>query len=139
MKQQQRVKLARDFYLDEFTRSEKATELGIDNTPPTEAIEKLRDLVQNVLQPVREKYGKPITINSGYRCPELNEAVGGAPTSQHMTGEAADLDTGSKAGNVMLYTILLGLPFDQLINEKDLAWIHVSFRKKNNRHQKLKK
>ena len=82
--------------MKELTKSSMADKLGIDNTPTTEAAVRLTTLVTHVLDPLREMYGKPITVNSGYRCPQLNAAVGGAKTSQHMRGEAADITAGSK-------------------------------------------
>ena len=93
-----------------------------------------------MLDPLREWYGNPIHVNSGYRCPPLNRLVGGAPTSQHTKGEAADITAGSKEENRRLFEyIRRNLPFDQLIDEKDFAWVHVSFRRDgNNRGQVLK-
>lgn len=127
------------FTIDELCHSGKARQLGISNTPTNEIIDSLSDLVENVLDPAREKIGKPITVNSGYRCPELNKAVGGKPTSQHVQGEAADLTTGNREGNKRLYEIIRdNLQFDQLINEHDYAWIHVSYRQGSNRKQILK-
>jgi hypothetical protein len=96
--------------------------------------------VNNVLDPLREWYGKPITINSGFRCPALNKAVKGSNTSQHMTGQAADIDTGDRQQNKLLFEyIRKNLPFDQLIDESNFAWVHVSFRADGmNRNQVLK-
>ena len=73
-------------------------------------------------------YGKPITVNSGYRCPKLNDAVGGAKNSQHMRGEAADITAGSKMENKRLFELIWdNLPFDQLIDESNYSWVHVSY------------
>ena len=80
-----------DFSMKELAKSSTAEKLGIDNTPTPEASAQLSNLVTHVLDPLREMYGKPITVNSGYRCPKLNDAVGGAKNSQHMRGEAADI------------------------------------------------
>lgn len=116
------------FTIEELTRSDKAEEHGIDNAPTKEAREKLVALVDNVLDPLREMYGKPITVNSGYRCPQLNAVVGGAKTSQHMRGEAADITAGSKTENKKLFKLIRErLTFDQLINESDYSWVHVSY------------
>lgn len=115
------------FTLDELTRSATARRLGIDNTPTRQATANLKQLVANILDPLREAYGAPIYVNSGYRCPALNRAVGGAAGSQHLTGEAADITAGSKAGNRRLYELLRNLPVDQAINEHDFAWLHVSY------------
>ena len=116
------------FTIEELTRSNTAEEHGIDNTPTKEAREKLVALVDNVLDPLREMYGKPIIVNSGYRCPQLNAAVGGAKNSQHMRGEAADITAGSKEENKKLFELIRErLPFDQLLNESDYSWVHVSY------------
>ena len=115
------------FTLNELTRSATARRLGIDNTPTRQVAANLKQLVANILDPLREAYGAPIYVNSGYRCPALNRAVGGSASSQHLTGEAADITAGSKAGNRRLYELLRNLPVDQAINEHDFAWLHVSY------------
>lgn len=117
------------FTLEELTRSTTASLRGIDNTPPTEAIECLEQLVDNILDPLREAWGKPIHVNSGYRSPRLNKEVGGSPSSQHMKGQAADITTGNPTDNRRLYHLLttLHLPVDQAINERDFSWIHLSY------------
>ena len=88
-------------------------------------------LVDNILDPLRLFYGKPVTINSGYRNATLNRLVGGASNSQHLRGEAADITTGSKTENRKLAKMIvdLKLPFDQLIDEADYAWVHVSYKR----------
>lgn len=127
------------FTIKELTRSYKADELKIDNTPSDNAIAKLEDLINNVLDPARRMLGEPIYVNSGYRCAKVNSAVGGAETSQHIKGEAVDITTGSRKGNRRLFDILKERgEYDQLIDEHDLKWIHVSYRKGNNRKQVLK-
>lgn len=127
------------FTLKELSHSDTAMARGIDNYPTSEAISNLTKLVDNVLDPLREKYGKPIRVSSGYRCPALNRSVNGATSSQHRLGEAADITVGSKEGNRELYEIIRKeLPFDQLIDEKGFSWVHVSFRKGANRKQTLK-
>ena len=109
--------------MKELAKSSTAEKLGIDNTPTPEASAQLSNLVTHVLDPLREMYGKPITVNSGYRCPKLNDAVGGAKNSQHMRGEAAD-----KTENKKLFELIRdNLPFDQLIDESDYSWVHVSY------------
>lgn len=126
------------FSIEEMTKSDTAKAKGIDNTPSQEVIDNLTKLIEAVLDPLREWYGKPITVNSGYRCEALNKAVGGSKTSDHMTGRAADIDTGSKEENKKLFDYIKdNLEFDQLIDEKNLAWVHVSFRENNNRKQVL--
>lgn len=116
------------FTMKELTKSSTADKLGIDNTPTPEASVALSNLVTHVLDPLREMYGKPITVNSGYRCTKLNAAVGGAKTSQHMRGEAADITAGSKTENKKLFELIRdNLPFDQLIDESNYSWVHVSY------------
>ncbi len=81
----------------------------------------------------------PIHISSGYRCPRLNKAVGGVKNSQHLTGQAVDIDFGSKKGNKSFFDKIRKseIELDQLLNEYDYAWIHISLRKEGNRHQVL--
>lgn len=123
-----------------FTLAEMLrTGTNLPNIPTWEVVENLRALIENVLIPAREALGAPIHVNSGYRSPEVNKAVGGAKNSQHLLGEAADLTTGTKEGNKLLFQALLKVSmFDQLIDEKDFSWIHVSFRKGKNRLEVLK-
>ena len=116
----------------ELTASATAQARGIDNTPPAQAKEALRLLVENVLDPLREAFGAPIYVNSGYRCAALNVLVGGVATSQHLRGEAADVTAGSRDANIRLKR--LRLPVDQAINEHDYAWIHISH-SRSNRHE----
>ena len=127
------------FTIAEFVRSETADRRAIDNRLPKELLPNVQELVNNVLDPLREAYGKPITVTSGFRCPALNKAVGGSATSQHMSGQAADITAGSREENSRLFYLVqeLGLPFDQLIDEKNYSWIHVSYRVGINRNQVL--
>ena len=113
----------------ELTRSTTAQLRGINNTPSQQVIVTLTALVENVLAPLRQAWGAPIHVNSGYRCPALNKVVGGVPASQHMLGQAADITAGSRAKNQSLYRLLrqLNLPVDQAINEHDFSWLHVSY------------
>ena len=90
------------FTIDELCRSNTADKMGIRNVPSADIKEKLEVLINELLDPVREAWGKPIRVNSGYRCPKLNKAVGGVANSQHMKGEAADLNAGSKWENKAL-------------------------------------
>lgn len=128
------------FTIEELCQSTTADRKGIDNRCSNEIAANLTALVDNVLDPLRIWYGKPITVNSGYRCPVLNKAVGGAATSQHMSGQAADIDTGDRQQNKLLFEyIRKSLPFDQLIDESNFAWVHISYRAdRNNRNQVLK-
>lgn len=123
------------FSLTELTRSSTALRLGIDNTPDAETIKRLEALVANVLDPLREAYGKPIKVTSGYRCPRLNRAVGGAESSQHIKGEAADITAGTPSENLYIYNLLKNLPIDQAINEHNGSWLHVSFSSRRCRRQ----
>lgn len=131
------------FTIEELTRSATATARGIDNTPTPEIKANLERLVEKVLDPLREKYGKPITVNSGYRCPELNKAVGGSKTSDHMKGFSADITASNKKENATLFQIIKDkFDFDQLIWEKGNSeypdWIHVSYNPNRLRKQVLK-
>lgn len=121
--------MGRFFSMEELCKSDTAVRRGIGNVPPPAARQNLEALVDNVLDPLRAAYGKPITVNSGYRSPALNKAVGGAAGSQHVKGEAADITAGSRESNKRLFELVLelGLPFDQLIDEKDFSWVHVSY------------
>ena len=124
------------FTIEELTRSTTARLRNIDNTPSQLVIDNLTALVDNVLDPLREAWGKPIKVNSGYRCRALNKAVGGVPASQHMLGQAADITGGSQEANRDLYSLLkrLNLPVDQAINEHDFRWLHISYSPRHRRH-----
>ena len=130
------------FKFSELIESQKAESLGIKNIPNWEQIESLKALVDNVLNPLREALGRPIYINSGFRTPELNEAIGGARNSQHIATDvyaAVDLDCKNKNDNKKMYELLRTFDIDQCINEHEFEWIHVSYRLDNkNRHQYLK-
>ena len=120
------------FSISELTYSTKTRELHIDNTPFSyEVADNLANLTENLLDPIRDAWGKPLHVNSGYRCPALNKAVGGKPTSQHLKGEAADITAGSKAENEKLFEMIKesGLVYDQLINEYNYSWIHISLKR----------
>lgn len=115
-------------------------ELGLTNLSDTKTATALTALVDNVLDPAREALGQPIKVNSGYRSSEHNKEIGGATNSQHCKGEAADIELGSmsQAENKLLHDYIKdNLPFDQLINEKNYSWIHVSYKITGNRHQTL--
>lgn len=125
------------FTIRELTRSVTASNKGIDNTPDETVKGNLAALVEKILDPLRERWGAPIIVSSGYRCPKLNRAVGGAKTSQHMKGQAVDIRTVSDTveDNKKLFNLIIkmGLPFDQLINEYNYNWIHVSYGPRNRR------
>ena len=125
------------FSIAELTKSETANKRKIDNKPTKEVENCLNQLIDNILDPLRKAYGQPIIVSSGYRCPELNKAVGGARTSQYTLGQAADIHTksNSKESNKQLFELIkqLKLPFDQLINEYNYSWVHVSYSNRNRR------
>ena len=129
------------FTMQELTASATARRKGIDNTPDAQAKANLTALVANVLDPLREKWGAPIVVTSGFRSVKLNRAVGGAARSQHCKGQAADIRSVSdtKKDNKRLFELVKasGLPFDQLIDEYDYDWVHVSFRIGANRREIL--
>lgn len=132
------MKLSENFTLEEFTASDTAKRLGIPNTPNTTVLANLKRLA-NYLQRVRNCYAKPMRITSGYRCAVLNASVGGAKSSQHVSGEAADINTGSRVENKRLFEVVRKMGgFDQLIDESDFAWIHCSFRAGRNRGEVLR-
>ena len=122
-------------------KSDRATKAGIVNEPSIQEVKNLTALIEKVLDPLREAYGKPIIVTSGYRCEKLNKLVGGSASSQHKKGEAADIKTieDTPEENKKLFDLIvkLGLPFDQLINEYNYDWVHVSFGSRHLR-QKLK-
>ena len=116
------------FTIAELCQSETATAKGIDNTPTEEIKQHLQTLIETVLDPLREWYGKPIYCNSGYRCKALNEAVGGVPTSFHTGGFAADIDVHNTAENKKLFDYIKGnLPFTEMGWEGNGAWVHVAY------------
>lgn len=124
------MNITEHFTLEELTESPSARRLGIDNSPTAQVTANLTALAVNVLEPLRKAYGAPIVVTSGYRSPALNRAVGGAKSSQHMKGQAADIRSvsDSPAENKRLFDLIvaLKLPFDQLIDEYGYNWVHVS-------------
>ena len=127
------ILLSKNFTLAELTASDTAKARGIKNEPGLQETVNLTALVHNVLQPLRTAMGEPIKIGSGFRCQQLNKAVGGVSNSQHLTGQAADLciDGDIQKGRKWFEYIRKHLPFDQLIWEKNpktgSCWVHVSF------------
>lgn len=127
-----------------MVRSRVADKYGINNRCSSEDAANLKQLIEHVLDPLREAYGKPIIVNSGYRCEELNNhpEIRGSKTSDHLRGMAADIvgTPNTIEENKRLYELAqeLHLPFDQLIDEKDFRWIHISHRRTNNRKQVFK-
>ena len=135
------IRLSKNFTLDELCASATAKAKGIKNQPDTQEIVNLTALCHNVLQPLRDWWGREVKIGSGFRCLKLNTAVGGVKNSQHMLGQAADLciDGDMTKGKKWFNYIKGHLQFDQLILEHNLKgtyWVHVSFRNDGqNRHQ----
>jgi hypothetical protein len=127
------MQLSKNLALAEVTRSETAKRKGISNMPTPEHLENFKKLAENIFQPIREHFGKPIHISSGYRSKALNTAVGGSLSSQHCTGEAIDIDMdGTAITNAEIFNYIKdNLEFDQLIAEFPVngnpAWVHVSY------------
>lgn len=123
------------FTIDELTKSDTATRNNISNVPNEQEKNNLIALVDNILDPLREAYGQPIIVTSGYRCEKLNNLVKGSKTSQHRFGQAADIRSkqDTKEENKKLFDLIqkLDLPFDQLIDEYNYDWVHVSHSSKN--------
>lgn len=130
------MQLSKNFNLDEFTISQTASRLGIDNTPGLETVSNLKYVAEN-LEIVRGILGVPILISSGYRAPAVNKAVGGSLTSQHMTGKAVDFTAPSFGTPLDIVNRLSTLAeFDQMILEFN-KWVHISFTKNQPRKQIL--
>ena len=124
------MKLSEHLELSEVIRSESAKRNGISNMPTAEHIENFKILATKVFEPIREHFGVPIRISSGYRSAELNKCVNGSATSQHSSGEAIDIDQDQTtiANKQVFEYIKDNLSFDQLINEFNYAWVHVSYK-----------
>lgn len=137
------MNLTTNFSLHELTKSETALRLDLDNTPDEQATENLRLLCEMVLQPVRDHYGKGVKVNSAYRSPESNAAVGGSKTSDHCKGMAADIEIPGVANADLAQWIMDNLDYTQLILEfytpgiPDSGWVHVSYDPANLKKQEL--
>lgn len=135
--------LSTNFFLDEFIYSETAEKLGIINNPHGIHIENMTRLCLYVLEPVRAHFKRPIKIKSGYRCPALNKAVGGSKNSQHMSGEAVDIEISGVDNADIWRWIDENLEFDQVIAERlseddgAAGWIHVSYNYFDNRNEAI--
>ena len=138
------MNLSNNFTLNELTKSQTATRKGINNEPSTEYVENLIHLAKTILQPVREHFGKPVMISSGYRSPELCEAIGSSAKSQHAKGEAADFEIHGVDNKVLAAWISANCDFDQLILEfyidgdPNSGWVHCSSKMESSRKQMLK-
>jgi len=129
-------KLGKNFTLKEFTRSQIARRNNIDNTPNKEQIENLKELVKNLLQPLRNRIDCPITVTSGYRSFRVNYLAGGSRNSQHMEGKAADIDVTCMPLENLFRIIVEEFDYDQLIYEFG-EWIHISWNGQKNRKSTL--
>lgn len=135
------MRLSDNFTLHEMAKSETALRLGLDNTPCQHVIVNLRMLCENILQPIRNYFQTGVKVNSGYRSPEVNIAVGGSPTSDHCTGMAADIEIPGVSNYDLAVWIRDNLYFKQLILEfytpgiADSGWVHVSYDLDNLRNQ----
>lgn len=123
--------MARYFSISELIKSNEAIKRRIWNGANTEQESNITALVNVILDPLRDAYHAPITVTSGFRNARVNKLVGGVRDSQHTKGEAADITGGTKTRNKKLMRLIvdLGLPFDQMINEHDYAWVHVSYKR----------
>ena len=134
--------ITKNFSMEELVASDTARMKGIDNTPDKEVEARLVQLAQQVLQPLRNSYGKPIKISSGYRCQALNKAIGGVSTSQHLKGEAVDINNG-QIENKKLFLLASKMikegeiTVGQLIDEKGYKWLHISLPDNKHRNQIL--
>jgi hypothetical protein len=124
----------------EATESATALRLGIKNVPNEAELEAMKYVAENLFEPIREWYDKPIKINSFFRCKELNKAVKGSVTSGHVLGNSIDISGGNKVENKKLFDFIKtsGLDYDQVIWEYGGVWIHISLKKSGNRKQVLK-
>ncbi len=140
------MKISTNLSVEEVSKSLTATRKGIDNTPKGDHLNNLISIAQNIFQPIRNHFGAPIFVSSGYRSEALNKAIGGAKTSQHCKGQALDLDNDAVQypTNKQIFDYIKdNLNFDQLIwefgTEENPSWVHVSYKDEvNNRGQVLK-
>jgi putative chitinase len=138
------MKLTENFTLEEMIVSPTAKRLGLSNTPTAEHIENMRYCCTKILEPVRAHFGKPVQVNSSYRAPLVNKAVGGSKTSQHVNGEAIDFEVPGVDNKVVADWVADNLEFDQVILEfytkgdKNSGWVHASIKRNGqNRKQRL--
>jgi uncharacterized protein YcbK (DUF882 family) len=131
--------ISKHITLQEATESATALRMGIKNVPNEVELEAMKFVAENLFEPIREWYDKPIKINSFYRCLALNKAVNGSKTSGHVLGNSIDISGGNKIENKKIFDFIKtsGLFYDQIINEYDYTWIHISLKKIGNRQQIL--
>ena len=140
------MKLSKNLSLKEATKSNTATRLGIKNEPEQWEINNLRAVAENIFQPVRDHFGVPIGVSSGYRCKELNTAIGGSKYSQHMIGEALDIDADiyGKVTNAEIFNYIKNnLDWDQMIwefgDDEEPNWVHVSYKEAGTNRKQLRR
>jgi len=131
--------ISKHITLQEATESATALRMGIKNVPNEIELDAMKYVAENLFEPIREWYDKPIKINSFFRCVALNKAVKGSLTSGHVLGNSIDISGGNKIENKKLFDFIKtsGLEYDQLINEYDFTWLHISLKKTGNRKQIL--
>lgn len=123
---------------EEATRSQTAIRKGIINAPNQFELKNMELVAKACFEPLRAWYGKPLKISSFFRCDALNKEIGGSKTSQHVQGKAIDIDTGSREENEKIFEYAKhNLKYDQLINEYNFSWVHISFDLGHNRNQVL--
>ena len=138
------MKLSENFSLSELTKSQTAERKGIDNTPSAEHQDNLQSLCTSILQPIRDHFGRVVSVSSGYRSPELCVAIGSKKTSQHAKGEAADFEIFGVSNKELADWIHYNLNYDQLIleywkeSDPNSGWVHCSFSQNQKRRQYLK-
>ena len=137
------MQISKNFNLAELTKSQTAIRLNISNQPDEKQLENMKHLINNLIQPLRDELGLPLVVNSCLRTKELNEAIGGSLTSQHMKGEAIDIECMGMSNKDLADTIRDNHEYDQLIyefhgeNARD-GWVHVSLKKEGNRKEVLR-
>lgn len=133
------IQLSKNLMLSEVTRSESAKRRGINNQPTKEHLENLKYLAEKVFQPIRDHFGVPIRISSGYRSKELNKAIKGSTTSFHSTGNALDIDNDNTSiTNAQIFNFIKdNLDFTELINEFDYSWVHVAIVKGREKEKEI--
>jgi zinc D-Ala-D-Ala carboxypeptidase len=130
--------ISKHITFNEATKSPTAIRNGIKNEPNAQELSNMKLVAEKCFEPLREWYGKPIKVNSFFRCDKLNTLVKGSKTSQHVEGKAIDMDAGSKQENKKLFEwCKANLVFDQIINEYDYSWVHISYNASKNRNQIL--
>ena len=139
------MKLSNNFSLKEMVKSQTAERKGINNNPSEDHMNNLKLLCENVLQPVRDHFGIVVTVSSGYRSPELCEAIGSSKNSQHAKGQAADFEIFDVSNQELVIWIDKNLDYDQMIlefwkgpDEPNSGWVHCSYKKEGNRKQLLR-